>query len=143
MRKKKVVYAVGVFDLFHRGHLSFLKKAKKLGDKLIVAVNGDELVGKYKRKPFFNEKDRLEIIKALKIVDKAFIIKEFDNKPYLKKYKVDIIVHGDDWDEESYMEQIRVDKKFLKENRIELVFVPYTKGISTSELIRRIRECKD
>lgn len=139
---KKVVYVIGVFDLFHRGHLELLKRAKVLGDKLVVAINSDDMVESYKRTPFFTEDDRLEIVKALKCVDDAFIIKEYDNKEYIKKHKVNLIVHGDDWPEDSYMEQIRVTKEFLKENNAELVLLPYTEGISTSGLIDLIQKSK-
>jgi glycerol-3-phosphate cytidylyltransferase len=56
----KNVYVIGVFDMFHRGHVEFLKKAKSLGERLIIAVNGDQMVGEYKRKPMMSEQDRLE-----------------------------------------------------------------------------------
>lgn len=136
----KTVYVIGVFDLFHRGHLELLKRAKLLGDKLVVAVNGDDMVESYKRRPFFSEDDRLELVKALECVDEAFIIREYDNKKYIKKYKVNLIVHGDDWPEDSYLEQIRVTPKFLEENNCELVLLPYTEGISTSDVIKEIKE---
>lgn len=139
MKSKKNVYVIGVFDLFHRGHLELLKKAKRLGDRLIVAINGDEMVSNYKRKPLFNEEDRLEIISNLKIVDEAFIINQFDNKRILLDFKVDVIVHGTDWDRNSYLKQIRVTESFLHENDISLELVPYTNGISTSDLIRTIK----
>ncbi len=135
----KNIYVIGVFDLFHRGHLELLRKAKALGDRLIVAINGDDMVAKYKRKPFFNEIDRLEIIKALEIVDDAFVIDVFDNKDVLLEYNIDVIVHGNDWDREGYLEQIRVSESFLEENNITLEFVPYTSGISTSDLIKEIK----
>lgn len=138
IKMNKVVYVIGVFDLFHRGHLELLKRAKELGDKLVVAINGDDMVESYKRRPYFSESDRLELVKALKCVDDAFIIHEYDNKEYIRKHKVNVIVHGDDWPEESYMEQIRVTPEFLKENNCELVLLPYTQGISTSELIKEI-----
>jgi len=136
----KNVYVIGVFDLFHRGHVEFLRKAKSLGQNLIVAINGDEMVASYKRKPFYSEHDRLEIIKACKYVDEAFIIREYDNKEYIEKYKVDAIVHGNDWEKNSYMHQIRVTEDYLKEKNAELVLVPYTSGISTSQLINLIKE---
>lgn len=139
MENRKNVYVIGVFDLFHRGHLELLKKAKKLGDRLIVAINGDEMVSQYKRKPFFNEEDRLEIINSLEMVDETFIINKFDNSEILIDRKVDVIVHGNDWDRGSYLKQIRIDEEFLKENKISLAFVPYTVGISTSDLINQIK----
>jgi cytidyltransferase-like protein len=138
-QKYKNVYAIGVFDLFHRGHLEFLKKAKKLGNNLIVSINSDRLVAGYKRTPIYNEKDRLELVKSCKFVDDAFIIDSYDNKEFLKEYFIDAIVHGDDWESESYKKQIRVDDKFLKRYGIELVFVEYTNDISTSDIIRRIK----
>jgi glycerol-3-phosphate cytidylyltransferase len=130
---------IGVFDLFHRGHLELLKKAKKLGDRLIVAINGDEMVSQYKRKPFFSEEDRLEIINSLEMVDETFIINKFDNSEILIDQNIDIIVHGNDWDRDSYLKQIRIDENFLKKNTISLEFVPYTTGISTSDLINQIK----
>ncbi|WP_281614277.1 adenylyltransferase/cytidyltransferase family protein [Flammeovirga sp. SubArs3] len=136
---KKNIYVVGVFDLFHRGHLELLKKSKALGTHLIVALNGDDMTAQYKRKPFVSEDDRLAIIESLECVDHAFIINQFDNKDVLVEYDIDVVVHGDDWDVEGYMEQIRVDQEFLDKNKIELAFLPYTQGISTSELIKTIK----
>ncbi len=97
------------------------------------------MVAEYKRKPFHSEQDRLAIIKACKYVDEAFIIREYDNKPYLEKYKIEAIVHGDDWERHSYLEQIRVTEQYLKTRNIEMVLVPYTSGISTSSLIEKIK----
>lgn len=133
------VYVIGVFDLFHRGHVELLRKAKALGKRLIVAVNGDEMVASYKRRPFYDEIDRMEIVKACRYADEVFIIREFDNKQYIEDLKIDAIVHGDDWPVESYLEQIRVTPEFLKKNNVSMVLVPYTRGISTSDLISKIK----
>ena len=137
---ENIVYVIGVFDLFHRGHVELLKRSKEMGEKLIVAINGDDMVSSYKRRPYFNESDRLVIVQSCRYVDEAFIISEYDNKEYIKKYKITKIVHGDDWGAESYMEQIRVTPEFLKEHNCELVLIPYTKGISTSDLLKKIKE---
>lgn len=61
-----------------------MRRAKELGDRLIVAINGDEMVASYKRRPFLSEQDRLEVVKACRYVDDAFIIHEYDNKEYIK-----------------------------------------------------------
>lgn len=137
---KDTVYVIGVFDLFHTGHVELLRRAKAQGDELIVAINGDEMVASYKRRPYMNEDDRMNVIKACRYVDDAFVIRQFDNKDIIEKYGINKIIHGDDWKEESYLEQIRVTPEFLKEHDCELVFLPYTKGISTSELIKKIKE---
>ena len=136
----KNVYVIGVFDLFHRGHVEFLKKAKSLGENLIVAVNGDDMVASYKRRPFYPEADRLEIIKSCKYVQDAFIIREYDNKKYVEKYGIDAIVHGNDWERDSYLEQIRMTDAYLNSRNVELVLVPYTAGVSTSHIIKQIKE---
>jgi len=133
-----IVYVVGVFDLFHRGHVELLRRAKTLGDGLVVAVNGDALTSQYKRPPLMREGDRLEIVRACRFVDEAFIINDFDNKPHILKYGIKKIVHGDDWTGDSYLEQIRLTPAFVAENGIELVFLPYWRGISTSDLIQAI-----
>ena len=136
---ENVVYVIEVFDLFHTVHIALLRRSKEMGDKLIVEANGDAMVASYKREPFVVEEDRLEIIKACRYVDEAFIIKEYDNKEYIEKYKVNKIVHGDDWEGNSYMEQIRVTPAYLEEQNCELVLLPYTSGISTSDLIQKIK----
>jgi glycerol-3-phosphate cytidylyltransferase len=138
-RCKKNIYVIGAFDLFHFGHVKLLKRAKELGDQLIVAINGDDLVASYKRKPFYPENERLEIVKSCKYVDDAFIINEFDNKKYLLQYKIDVIVHGSDWTGSDYLNQIRVTAEFLRENHIVIEYLPYTSGVSTSDLINRIK----
>lgn len=138
-QKFQNVYVIGVFDLFHRGHLELLRNAKGLGQRLIVAINGDEMVSRYKRRPFFNEQDRLDIIKACRYVDEAFIIRDFDNKAAISQYNIDAIVHGNDWERTSYLEQIRVTEDYLAENNIALVLLPYTQGVSTSALITQIK----
>lgn len=136
---QKIVYVIGVFDLFHSGHVRLLQRAKALGDKLIVAINGDEMVAQYKRKPYLNEEERLEVVQSCRYVDEAFIIRQFDNKDAILKYGINIIVHGDDWKGDSYLQQIRVTPEFVEEHKVELAFLPYTNGISTSDLINRIK----
>lgn len=142
MKKYKNVYVIGVFDLFHRGHVELLRRSKELGEKLIVAINSDHFVSLYKRPPVFSENDRLEIVKACRYVDECFISNTYDNKPFIEKYDIDAIVHGDDWERSSYLKQIVVTEEYLAERNIDLVLLPYTKGVSSSELLKKIKESK-
>lgn len=137
---KKTVYIIGVFDLFHRGHVELLRRAKELGDRLVVAINGDDMVAEYKRKPFINENDRLAVVESCRYVDDAFIIRGFDNRQALIDHKINIIVHGNDWTGDSYLQQIRVDQAFLDKHGIEVVYLPYTEGISTTDIVKSIKE---
>jgi glycerol-3-phosphate cytidylyltransferase len=137
------IYIIGVFDLFHVGHINFFESINKTNeDKIIVAINSDKLVAKYKREPIYKQEDRLKIVSSMSFVDYAFIIDSFDNREQVKKLKIDKIIHGDDWPRESYLSQICMDENFLVECNIILELVPYTKGVSTSEIIQRIREIK-
>lgn len=136
----KTVLVIGVFDLFHRGHVEFLRRARQLGDRLIVVVNGDEFVSRYKRKPVFSEDDRLAIVASLRDVDFAFISNSPDARPVIEEQEIDLIVHGDDWEHASYLKQICVDQAYLDSRRIEMKYVPYYAGVSTSEIIERIRD---
>jgi len=137
--KFKTVYVIGVFDMFHRGHVELLRRSRALGKRLVVALNSDKMVRSYKRSPIFCEQDRLAIVKACRYVDEAFVIDSYDNKPFLEKYQVSAIVHGDDWKRQSYLEQIRVSEDYLAERGIEMVFLKSTEGVSTSGLIEQIR----
>jgi glycerol-3-phosphate cytidylyltransferase len=133
------VLVVGVFDLFHVGHLALLEKSKALGDKLFIIVNGDKMTTEYKRKPYINENDRKSLIEALGIVDTAVISNEFDIKPFIEEFTITKVVHGDDWEINSYLKQIRCSEEYLEQQNCEIVLVPYTQGISTSELIKEIK----
>ena len=136
---QKVVLVLGVFDLFHRGHLEFIKQARSLGDKLVVAVNTDEKVASYKRKPVINTADRMEIISALRYVDHVDISDSFSVVDLILKYEVDIVVHGDDWSRESYLKQVGLTTDDLLAMKLSLVFVPYYKGVSTSGIMRHLK----
>ncbi|HAH1002638.1 TPA: adenylyltransferase/cytidyltransferase family protein, partial [Escherichia coli] len=95
----KRIITFGTFDVFHVGHINIIERAKKLGDYLIVGVSSDELnFSKKQRYPIYNQTDRLKIISSMKCVDEVFIEESLELKlEYIKKYKADILVMGDDW----------------------------------------------
>ena len=95
---------------------------------------------RYKRKPIFSEDDRLAIVASLRDVDLAFISNSPDARPVIEKHEIDLIVHGDDWEHASYLKQICVDQDYLDSRSIEMKYVPYYAGVSTSEIIERIRD---
>ena len=85
---KKIGFIQGTFDMFHIGHLNLIKKAKKQCDYLIVTVNTDSFVNEMKNKtPIIPENERLEIIKAIKYVDEAYLIENRNKLEAYKKYK--------------------------------------------------------
>jgi len=135
MGLKKIIYSSGSYDLFHFGHLNVLLQAKKLGSILIVGVSSDKLIKSYKGlNPIICYKDRASIVKQLKCVDKVIKQDTFFDTKQLHKYKIDIIVLGDDWKEKSFPEL----EKCLKELNIKIIYVPYTKRLSTSTIKEKI-----
>ncbi len=129
------IYTSGAYDLFHAGHLNILKEAKKMGDKLIVGVSTNSLILSYKKiKPIVSYKDRVNIIKELKCVDKVIKQNSFFNVNQLKKYKINTIVLGDDWKNKPFPEL----EKCLKELKISIVYIPYTTRLSTSLIKEKI-----
>lgn len=137
MKSKKVVYATMTGDLFHRGHLEFIKKAKKLGDTLIVGLHPDDIVRRYKREPVVPFEDRKKIIESVRWVDKVAEDCMDFRKPTmfdnLRKYNVQIAVHGDDWLPPLY--QKAKEKKMCKV--IQVNSYPY---ITTTKLLRELEE---
>jgi glycerol-3-phosphate cytidylyltransferase len=122
----------GCFDLFHVGHLNILEKCKQNCDYLIVGIACDEYIRmKKQHEPAMNEHDRQRIISALKCVDEVHIfnIDEIQNKlNYCDAHHIDIIFDGDDYiNDERY-------KKIKDAGRTEVMFFPYTKGISSTQL---------
>ena len=126
----KTVITFGTFDLLHIGHVNILNRSGKHGDKLVVGVSSDALNYKKKQKyPIYSENDRMNIIKNLKGVEQVFLEESLELKrDYILKYKADILVMGDDW-----------EGKFDHLNDIcEVIYLPRTKEISTTETIQHI-----
>jgi len=135
MGLKKIIYSAGSFDLFHGGHLNILLKAKKLGDYLIVGVSTNKLIKKNKGlPPIVAYRDRVSVIKALKCVDKVIKQASFFDIKQLKKYHIYAIVLGDDWKNKKFPEL----KKCLKELNIKIIYIPYTKRLSSSYIKEKI-----
>lgn len=133
MKKYKIGYTTGVFDMFHVGHLNVLKRAKEMCDYLIVGVSTDEVVKNYKNKtPIIKYEDRIKIVEAIKYVDKVVPQHSMDKLEAWKLYGFNAVFHGDDWKGTTMYNEI---EKKLKEVGVDLVFVPHTEGVS-STLIR-------
>ena len=125
-KKYKIGYTDGVYDLFHIGHLNMIQTAKEHCEYLIVGVHGDDVVEGYKNhKPIINENDRKRIIESVKGVDRAEINRFRDKLKLWELYHFDVIFIGDDW-------------KGTERWNVDVVYVPYTQGISTTDIKKRI-----
>ena len=135
------VYVGGTFDLFHYGHAAFLEQCAKRG-KVIVALNTDEFAARYKRPTVLTLGERMESLRACKWVDEVIVnVGDEDSGvtiDLVKDKKISYIAHGDDWTGPALMEQLGISKEWLDERGIEMLYIPYTAGISTSEIIRRV-----
>jgi len=129
------VYVDMIGDLFHAGHIAFIKQARQFGDYLIVGICNDTVSTNYKRKPILTQEERAIEIAACRYVDEVILDAPLiATEEFIKEHNIDIIVHGDDYTQE----QVRSYYGAAVELGIYRT-VPYTKGISTSEIIRRIR----
>lgn len=135
-KKYKIGYTDGVYDLFHVGHLNMIETAKSQCEQLIVGVHGDDVVEEYKHhRPIINENDRKRIIESIKGVDRVVINRFRDKMKLWEMYHFDVIFIGDDW--KGTERWIRFEKE-LKAINVDVVYVPYTKGISTTEIKQMI-----
>ena len=139
MVKKKIIgYTAGVFDMFHVGHLNILKQAKEHCDYLIVAVSPDELVQSYKgKKPIISFEDRVEIIKAIKYVDKVVIQYDRDKIKAYHEHKFNIMFVGDDWKGNPLFEAV---EKELNKHGSKVQFFSYTNKVSSTKLRSILKE---
>jgi glycerol-3-phosphate cytidylyltransferase len=137
--ENKILYTGGTFDLFHYGHSNFLKQCKKLCDNVVVALNTDEFVAQYKRPAIMNYAEREKALLSCQYVTKVVPNNSGeDSKPTILSVKPDIIAIGDDWAHKDYYKQMNFTQEWLEKHGIVLVYIPYTKGISSSEIIKRI-----
>ena len=132
-----VGYTGGTFDLFHVGHLRLLQRAKKQCDTLIVGVNTNEVVKEYKNHlPIIPCHDRIEIIQSLDCVNFVEQRNTRDIKTTFKQHSFSKIFIGSDW-KDSTRWKIQVKELGNKYN-FKVIFIPYTKHISSSKIIDRI-----
>ena len=130
------VYVDPVADLFHYGHMEFLRKARALGDYLLVGIYADDVLESYKRRPILTMEERVASVAMCRYVDEVL-----PNAPlvidraWIEKYDIHLVVHGDDFTQEQmeYYYGVPMEMGIFRT-------VPYTPGISTSEIIRRIAE---
>lgn len=132
----KKVLTVGVFDLIHIGHVNLFKRAKTLGDKLIVAVQDSKVVLRYKpeAKIVYNTEERLYMVKAIRFVDEVIVYEGVDE--IVKSVDFDIFVTGPDQSHVGFQEAM----KWCRNHGKEVVVLPRTQGISSSWLKQQIKE---
>ena len=141
MKKYKIGYTTGVFDMFHIGHLNILKRAKELCDYLIVGVSTDEVVEMYKnKKPIIPFDQRFAIVEAIKYVDKVVPQTTLDKYDAWEDLHFDALFHGDDWKGSTMYDTI---EKKLKSVGCDLVFLPHTDGISSTLLREKTKNNKN
>jgi len=128
---KKAVITFGTFDVFHVGHLRLLERAKAYGDSLAVGVSTDQLnIAKKGRSPVYTQEERQEIVRALKCVDDVFFEDSLELKgEYIQQFGANTLVMGDDW----------LGKFDDFSALCEVVYLPRTPSISTTEVIEKIR----
>lgn len=140
MKKYKIGYTTGVFDLFHIGHLNILKKAKEQCDFLIVGVSTDEVVKTYKHKtPVIPYGERAAIVEAIKYVDMVVPQTSMDKFAAWEQYHFDAVFHGDDWKGSDMYNEI---EKNLYAVGCDMVFLPHTDGTSSTiitEVLHKIQ----
>ena len=139
MKKYKIGYTTGVFDMFHIGHLNILKRAKEQCEFLIVGVSTDEVVQSYKHKvPIIPFQQRCAIVEAIKYVDMVVPQTTMDKMVAYEKYKFNALFHGSDWKNSDMYNKIIAE---MAQVGVEVVFLPHTEGIS-STIISKKREAE-
>jgi glycerol-3-phosphate cytidylyltransferase len=131
-----VVYTVGTFDLLHVGHLTLLEYCKSLGDVFVVGVAADEVVNAYKPNvPAIPLIQRVEMLKALRCVDKVRPYHELEYVSACKELAVDIFVIGEDWGNNTHNLAVEA---YLKAAGKEIVQVRYSPLTSTTKIKQKV-----
>jgi cytidyltransferase-like protein len=133
-RKPIRVYVDVVGDLTHFGHVNFFRQAKALGDYLIVGVLSDADVASYKRWPIMTLEERVAAIQGCRYVDEVIAAPPIRlTEEWIREHEIDLVVHGDDFNPDTmrYWYGVSMDLGIFRS-------VPYTKGVSTSNIIQRI-----
>jgi D-beta-D-heptose 7-phosphate kinase/D-beta-D-heptose 1-phosphate adenosyltransferase len=134
-RRKKVVFTNGCFDILHVGHIHYLRKARSLGDILVVGLNTDRSVRQIKgeKRPIVPQKDRAEVLAALEFVDYVVLFDEPDPFSLIQKVKPTILVKGADWPKDKIIGRDVVEKTGGR-----VVRIPLVPGASSTGVIETI-----
>jgi glycerol-3-phosphate cytidylyltransferase len=134
-----VVYTGGTFDLFHAGHVEFLKRCSELGS-VVVSLNTDEFIEEYKGKPpVISYADRRSVLMACKYVNDVIAnIGGPDSRIAIESVMPDMVIIGSDWARKDYYTQMAFDQDWLDDRGIGLAYIPYTPGISSTAIKERM-----
>lgn len=134
-----IVYTGGTFDLPHKGHYRLLKRAADIGI-VVVALNTDEFIQSYKGKPpILSYEERKEALLACRWVDQVVPnVGGADSKIAIEMVQPDYIIIGSDWARRDYYLQMGFTQDWLDKRGIGLIYVPYTEGISTTDIKNRM-----
>ena len=139
-----IVYTGGTFDLFHSGHVNLLKKCKEIAGEfgsVVVSLNTDSFIEQYKGKPpICSDSERMAVLMACKYVDDVIMnVGGKDSRIAIEQVMPNYIVIGSDWARKDYYAQMGFDQDWLDERGIGLVYVPYTKEISSTNIKGRLK----
>ncbi|HFU3855511.1 TPA: adenylyltransferase/cytidyltransferase family protein [Streptococcus suis] len=135
MKKYKIGYTSGVYDMFHIGHLNLIKRAKEQCEYLVVGVTTDELAQYKNKTPIIPYEERKQIVEALKYVDEVIPQENMDKLEACKKLNSDVIFVGDDWKGTEKWNKIETE---LATIGAEVVYFAYTKGTSSTILREKL-----
>ena len=135
-KMSKKILTVGVYDLLHIGHVNLFRRAKALGDTLIVAVQKSEVVLKYKpqAKLLYSTEERMYMVKSIRWVDD--VIEYTDVSEIVKEVDYDVLVVGPDQNHEGFQKAM----EWTRQHQKDVVVLPRTEGISSSWLKQQIKE---
>lgn len=136
-KNKKIVFTNGCFDILHRGHVTYLAEARKLGDLLVLGLNSDASVKRLKgpERPINNEEDRKFVMSQLKSIDFVEIFTDDTPLELIKKISPNVLVKGGDWN----IDQI-VGGKEVQASGGNVYSLKFVDGYSTTSLIHKIQE---
>lgn len=129
----KRILTYGTFDLLHVGHIEILRRAKELGDYLVVAVSTDEFNAIKGKKAYYNYESRKKILEAIKYVDLVIPENNWQQKrDDVLKYQIDVVVMGSDWEGNENFECLK--------DICEVVYLPRTDGISSTKIKNDLKQ---
>ena len=133
-------YTVGTFDMFHIGHLNLVRQAKEYCEYLIVGIHSDEWVMHCKNRPtVINYENRADIVNSIQYVDEVVKNETRSKIEAWEKYQFDVAFIGDDWKGTEVWNKIEEE---LKAVGCDVVYIPYTQGISTTQIRQQLKEAQ-